>query len=192
MLSFLSLTLPITYSLWHDILWSQFTGWNLDIFKLPSSELSSPIPVHFSLLIPRMSIFTLAISCLTTSNLPWFMDLTFQVPMQYCSLQHWTLLLSPVTSTTGYCFCFGSIPSFFLELFLHWSPVAYRAPTDLGSSSFSILSFCLFILFMGFSRQEYWSGLPFPSPVDHILSDLSTMTRPSWVAPHRHSLVSLS
>ena len=26
---------------------------------------------------------------------------------------------------------------------------------------------------MGFSRQEYWSGLPFPSPVDHALSDLS-------------------
>ena len=33
---------------------------------------------------------------------------------------------------------------------------------------------------MGFSRQEYWSGLPFPSPVDHILSELSTMTRPSY------------
>ena len=32
--------------------------------------------------------------------------------MQYCSLQHWTLLLSPVTFTTGYCFCFGPIPSF--------------------------------------------------------------------------------
>ena len=113
------------------------------------------------------------------------MDLTFQVPMQYCSLQHRTLLLSPVTSTTGYCFCFGSIPSFFLELFLHWSPVAYWAPTDLGSSSFSILSCCLFILFMRISRQEYWSGLPFPSPVDHILSDVSTMTCPSWVVPHR-------
>ena len=35
---------------------------------------------------------------------------------------------------------------------------------------------------MGFSRQEYWSGLPFPSPVDHILpgywdpiSDLKTV-----------------
>ena len=77
------------------------------------------------------------------------MDLTFQVPMQYCSLQHQTLLLSPVTSTAGYCFCFGSIPSFFLELFLHWYPVMCWAPTDLGSSSFSILSFCLFILFMG-------------------------------------------
>ena len=103
--------------------------------------------------------------------------------MQYCSLQHRTLVFSPVTSTAGYSFCFGSIPSFFLELFLYWSPVAYWAPTDLGNSSFSILQFCLFILFMGFSRQEYWSGLPFPSPVDHILSDLSTMTHPSWVAP---------
>ena len=81
------------------------------------------------------------------------------------------------------CFCFGCIPSFFLELFIHWFPVAYWAPTDWGSSSFSILSFCLFILFMAFSRQEYWSGLPLPSPVDHILSDLSTMTRLSWVAP---------
>ena len=68
-------------------------------------------------------------------------------------------------------------PFILLELFLHWSPVAYWAPTDLGSFSLSILSFCLFIRFMGFSRQEYWSGLPFPSPVDHILSDLSTMTR---------------
>jgi len=125
-----------------------------------------------------MSTFTLAICCLTTSNLPWFMDLTFQVPMQYCSLQHQTLLLSPVTSTAGYCFCFGSIPSFFLELFLHWSPVAYWAPTDLGSSSIILP----FHTVHGFSRQEYWSGLPFPSPVDHILSDLSTMTSLSWMA----------
>ena len=31
------------------------------------SELNSPIPVHFSLLIPRKSMFTLAISCLSTS-----------------------------------------------------------------------------------------------------------------------------
>ena len=110
-----------------------------------------------------MLMFTLDIYCLTTSNLPWFMDLTFQVPMLYCSLQHWTLLLSPVPSTTGFSFCFGSIPSFFLELFLHWSPIAYWAPIDLGSSFFSVLSFCLFIMLMGFSRQENWSVLPFTS-----------------------------
>ena len=140
-----------------------------------------------------MFTFTLAISCLTTSNLPWFMDLTFQVPMQYCSLQHRTLLLSPVTSTIGCCFCFGSVSSFFLELFLHSSPVAYWAPTDLGISSFSVLSLCLFILFMGFSRQEYWSGLPFSSPADHILSELSIITHPSWMVLHSmaHSFIEL-
>ena len=52
--------------------------------------------------------------------------------MKYCFLHHQTLLLSPVTSTTGYCFCFGSVSSFILGLFLHWSPVAYWAPTDWG------------------------------------------------------------
>ena len=92
-----------------------------------------PIPVHFSSLIPKMSMFTLAISCVTTSHLPWFMDLTFQVPMWYCSLQHQTLFLSPVTSTTGHCFFFGSVSLFFLELFVQSSPVAYWAPTNLGS-----------------------------------------------------------
>ena len=82
-----------------------------------------------------MLMFTLAISCLTTSNLPWFIDLTFQIPTQYCSSQHQILLTSPVTSTTGGCFHFGSVSSFFLELFLHSYPVAYWAPTNLGSSS---------------------------------------------------------
>ena len=111
-----------------------------------------------------MSMLTLAISCLTTSNLPWFMDVTFYVPVQYCSSQHQTLLPSPVTSTTGCYFCFGSISSFFLELFLHWSPVAYWAPTDLGSSPFSVPSFCLFILFMGFkTRILKWFAFPFSS-----------------------------
>ena len=113
--------------------------------------------------------------------------------MQYCSLQHQTLLLSPVTSTTGCSFFSGSVSSFFLELFLYSSPVAYWAPTNLGSSSFSVISFSPFILFMGFSREEYWSGLPFPSPGDHILSELSTMTCVSWVALHvmAHSFIEL-
>ena len=49
------------------------------------------------------------------------------------------------------------------------------------------------VLLVFFSRQEYWSGLPFPSPVDHILSELSTMTHPSWVALHgvAHSFIEL-
>ena len=102
--------------------------------------------------------------------------------MQYCSLQHWTLLLSPVPSTTVCCFCFGSIPLFFLELFLHSSPVGYWALTDLGSS-FSILWFCLSIPFMAFSRQEYWSGLPFFYPVDvgNLISGSSAFSKSSLI-----------
>ena len=72
----------------------------------------SPIPVHCSSLVLKMLMFTLAISCLTMSNLPWFMDLTFQVPMQYCSSQYQTLLLSPVISTTGF---FLQLRLFFLS-----------------------------------------------------------------------------
>ena len=68
-----------------------------------------------------MSIFTLVISCLTTSNLPWFTDLIFQVPMQDCSLQHQPLILSPVTCRTGVVFALApSLHSF-------WS----YFPTDL-------------------------------------------------------------
>ena len=125
------------------------------------------ILVHLSSLIPRMLMFTLAISCLTTSSLPWFMDLPFQVPMPYCSLQHQTLLPSAVTSTTGWWWH----SSFFLELFLHWAPVAYWAPTDWGSSSFSVLPSCLFTLFMGFSSPKRWccesAALNMPSNLEN-------------------------
>ena len=122
-----------------------------------------------------MWTFTLSISCLTTFSLPWFMHLTFQVPMQYCSLQHWTLILSPVTSTSGCCFCFGSILSFFMELFLQWSPVAYWAFTDLGSSSFSILSFCLSYCSWGFQGKN-------TEVVYHSLLQWTTFcqTSPTW------------
>jgi len=59
-----------------------------------------------------------------------------RIIVQYCSLQHWTLLPSPVTSTTGHCFCFDSIFSFFLELFL------YSSPVHLSVSYFFALSYC--------------------------------------------------
>ena len=102
------------------------------------------------------------------------MDLTFQVPLQF-SLQHCTLLPSPVMSTTGCCFCFGSIPSFFLELFLHWSPVTYWAPTDLGSSSFSVLSFA-------FSYCSWGSQGKNTEVVCHSLVQWTTFcqTSPPW------------
>ena len=146
-----------------------------------------------------MPMFTLAISCLTTSSLPWFVDLTFQFPIQYCSYSiglyfyHQTHPHVDMVSTCGCYFCFGSASSFLLELFLCSFPVAFWAPIDLGSSSFSVISFCLFLPLFWFSRQDCWSGLPIPSPVDHVLSELSTMTRRSWVALHglAHSSIEL-
>ena len=53
---------------------------------------------------PAQELTLSAISCVTTSNLPWFMDLTFQVPMQYCSLQHWTLFPPPSYPQLGIVF----------------------------------------------------------------------------------------
>ena len=88
-------------------------------------------------------MFSLAISCLTTSNLPCFMDLTFQVLMQKCSLQTLTLLPSPITSTPGCCFHFDSLSLIFLELLLHSSLVPCWAPTNMGSS-FSVSYFLPF------------------------------------------------
>ena len=37
------------------------------------------------------------------------------------------------------------------------------------------------------------TGLPFPPPVDHVLSELSTMTHLSWVALHSmaHNFIEL-
>ena len=68
--------------------------------------------------------------------------------------------------------------------------VGYWAPTNLGRSSFGVVCFCLFVLLMGFSRQEYWSGLPLPSPVDHVLSELFTMACPhmAWLIVSLRSL----
>ena len=62
-----------------------------------------------------------------------------------------------------------------------------------GKFIFQCPIFSPFILFMGFSRQEYWSGLLFPSPVNHVLSELSTMTHPSCMALHgmAHSFIEL-
>ena len=45
----------------------------------------------------------------------------------------------------------------------------------------------------GVFKARILKGLPFPSPVDHILSELFTMTHLSWVALHgmAHSFIEL-
>ena len=139
-------------------------------------------------------MFTLAISCLTMPNLPWFMDLTFQVPMQYCSFQRWTLLSPPDTSTTESHFCFGPVISFFPELLviaLCSSPVAYWMLADPEGSPPVPFIFA-------------FSQCPWQSPGKNtgvgchfllqctMLSEFFTMTHPSWVALTAWLITSLS
>ena len=139
-----------------------------------------------------MSTFTLAIFCLATSNLPWFMDLSFQVPMQYCSYSIGPCFHHQSHPEVGVVFGLApSLHSFWSYFSIDLQYHILHLPTWGVHHSVSCL-FCLFILFMGFSRQ-YWSGLPFPSPVDLICSELSTMTRLSWEAIHgmAHSFIEL-
>ena len=80
--------------------------------------------------------------------------------------------------------CLGWATSFLLDLLVVvfcFYAVAYWTSSNLGGSFSGIMSFCLFTVSMEFSRKEYWSGLPFPSPMDHILLELFTMTYLSWV-----------
>ena len=129
-------------------------------------------------------MFSLAIVYLPTSNVPSFTDLTLQVPMQYYPLQHrlyfhyrhihnWASLplwpnctiLSGAINNCPPLFCSRILDTF-------WP----------GGLIFLHHVFCYFILFMEFSRQEHWSGLPFSSPVHQVLSELFTVTCWSWVA----------
>ena len=105
--------------------------------------------------------------------------------MKYCFSQYLTLFSQPGTSRNEHPFHFGPVTAYFLELLaivLCFSSVAYWTPFDMGCLSYGVISFCLFIMFMGFSRQEYWGGLPFLTPVDHSLSKIFTMTCLPWVA----------
>ena len=121
-------------------------------------------PIHFSSFIPKISMFTLANSCLTISNLPWFTDLTFQIPMQYCSLPHCTLLSPPDTSKTKCHFHFSPASSFFLELYLHSSPVVYWRPTNLGNSSSGVICFLPFHTVHGFLEARILKWFSITSP----------------------------
>ena len=61
---------------------------------------------------------------------------------------------------------------------------------------FSVFQCHIFLSFHtvhGVLKARILSDLPFPSPVDHVSSELSTITHPSWVALHGmvHSFIEL-
>ena len=136
-----------------------------------------------------MLMFNLNISCLMTFNFPWSMDLIpGSYPMDFTfttrHIHNWASFLFWPS-----CFILSGAISNCPELF----PSSVLDIFQPGGSFSSVIPFCLFILFMEFSSQEYWSGLPCPPPVDHVLSELFTMSCPSWVALHgmAHSFLEL-
>ena len=108
--------------------------------------------------------------------------------------KYWSLNVSPSNEYLGLTGCSSckthefspalqleSISSLVLNL------LYVPQPSDLGRGTAHLLvsyPFVFLILPMGFSRQEYWSALPFSSPVDYVLSEHFTMTRLSQVALH--------
>ena len=138
-----------------------------------NGHLNSVHPFPYTLVhwFPEMLMFTLAISCSTMSNLPWFMDLTFQVPMRYCSLQHQILLLPPDTSTTECRFCFGLTASFFLGLLvvlLHSSPVAYWTSSDLWTHL--SISYLFVLLYISWGSHGKYTGVVYHSLLQYSRS----------------------
>ena len=141
-----------------------------------------------------MLAFNLAISCLTVSNSPLFTELTFHVSMQYRSLQHWILLSSPDTSRTE---SFSHFGCFILSgAISNCHPFFPSSIRDTFRPE-GFISWChIFLPFHtphGVLLASIWDVLPFPPPVDHVLSALSAMTRPSWVALNgmAHSFIEL-
>ena len=155
-----------------------------------SSGLNFPIAVHFSSLIPKMVVFIVAISCLTTCTSIYGPN----IPGSYAIL---FFTASDFTFTTRHVHSWALF-LLWLTLFITSGAVSLLFSSSMlgtcrpGRVIFQCHTFCLFILFLGFSRQEYWSGFPFPSPVDHVLSELSTMTHPCWWPYMAWLMVSLS
>ena len=77
---------------------------------------------------------------------------------------------NPVLNLAPYAFPLGEVKSLsHVQLFVTPWIVAYQGP-----------------LSMGFSRQEYWSGLPFPSPRD--LPDPGMRTQVSHIVGGRFTV----
>ena len=90
-----------------------------------------------------------------------------KIPGSYAIL---FLTASDFTFTTRHIhnwtlFPLGLASSFLLELFLHSSQVAFWSPTDLGSSSFNIITFLSFHTVHGVLKSIMlkWFAIPFSS-----------------------------
>ena len=138
-----------------------------------------------------MSIFIPAISCLTTSNLTLIHG--SNIPGSYAILFFTTLDFTSITSHihnwTLFLLCL--ISSFFLE----FSPLissSILGTYQPGKFLFQCPIFLPFHTVHGVLKVRILKWFAIPSPVDHILSELCNMIRPSWWPYMAWVIVSLS
>ena len=109
-----------------------------------------------------LSRFICAAAGISTSLFFWLRDLSFLQSVKALSPDHWLLLLLLLS-------CFSRV-----QLCVTQWMAAHQAPLSLG-----------------FSRQEHWSGLPFPSPMHESekwkwsRSVMSDSLRPHGLQPTR-------
>ena len=113
------------------------------------------------------------------------MNLTFQVPLPYCSSHHQTLF-SPADACTTEChFHFGPVTSFLLELLgiaLCLPTIEYWTPSDQRASSSTVISFCLSYCPWGSPGKNMKCVAIFYSSGPHFVRTLHY--DPPWAALH--------
>ena len=119
------------------------------------------------------------------------MDLIFQVPVQYCSLSHWTSPSPPDTSTTEHHFHFSPAASLFLELLviaLHPSSITYWIL--LTWEAYLPISYLFAPLYCSWGsrdRNTGWFAIPSSSGPHFVRTlhfDPSILGGPVWHGPH--------
>ena len=123
-----------------------------------------------------MSMFILAILCLTMCNSPWLLDLTFQFLFDFF------FIASDFTFTNRHIY---NWPSFLLwpSLFILSGTISMLISSSVLETSHGGIIFCCHIflpfhIVHGILEARTLEWFAFPPPVNQVLSELSTMTHP--------------
>ena len=134
-----------------------------------------------------MLMFTLGISYVT---IQFTLIHGSNIPASYAVL---FFIASDFTFTTRHIHNWVSVPLWF-RLFSISGAISLLFPSSIldtyqpGGFIFQSHIFLPFHTVPGVLKARTLKWLAIPSPVDHVLSELSTMTCPSWVALHGHGL----